>query len=978
MKLNLSTTKRVEMMHAAQATVELGTKIQTEAPSSLDPYYAATYPFTITIDPVIVFFASSEALQSQRQVALKLLQSLPHLNSHIVGHLSHLASDQLSLDSLWSLNGIIDVTCTNTLLSRIPTPPGNLGRMILGSLANGIKCGYIDVEDSTSCLTVVLQFVTLFSGKLRMESGIAYEELDVLGACLDQCPDDVALLSMVLSRETEETLAIVQRQAGKYSRHTWISFLLPWATSSIGRMKLAGVSGIQSEQAVIDLVRECARIFYLDAPNSMAAHDGHDLGSTLITALIEAMRHGYIETERLPLVTAIVLVNHLPISTAWFDELLSDRVCHNHRTSRAIFDVFLQLLGYADIEESSLLSSIKIDNTHRIFHKLVSLASLASFRLVSSCCKHRRGRLFLLDNPGLVNVLLQSMKSIVHSSTSKKSDLSLEAAESLTDLLNHLVLIIHPYDAPLLFNLALQILTLLPAGYVSPFGDEGLGRIIDRVTDNVPLCMLDIELGLAMGGADTKLALCDFAPQLCILDLNPAVRVQALHVLAKREELVIRNSKAIIDACKVVNNTMAFECELAISAAPMLGQIAFINSDLMVSSITILYRAVKLSSQSDPESRPDTESVCQLNYIIDNLSTYELVVLLKKSTFLAMAITLKKYCIQWKHSIKALTKRGVLVKNKNKEYHVMDGVDPVLQQTNLAETLFEHAKSSLQVDIAQALDQFARIKREYPDYYITVSEQVDAIIGNIKSTYLDSYPQMVGDTYLDYYPDAVNIYNHLAPLIDSTATKASIEQVMDKSRRKIIVDYFLGQKKDAKGARQWLKDNAIRDPLLFVSIDQFELNLLAPSSMTSPPIHIDYPLLFNNLSNISINSPETSSLPAPSAPYLSQEPAEEKSPFATAAVPMAAPDHSWQAMKSISVPQEERYDAVKEEAAWKSMFSWKKKPEQDASSLELCSMTLPKTKTKAKKMARRPLLASRALFSSDSIKMALTFSLRFF
>lgn len=99
-------------------------------------------------------------------------------------------------------------------------------------------------------------------------------------------------------------------------------------------MQLQGVSGNMLEQEVIDFVRECARIFYINKDRNPSVV----LGSSLFHTILEAIRHGYIETERFPALEALILAHHIPEgSVKWLEDALSTLVCHTHKTSRAIY-----------------------------------------------------------------------------------------------------------------------------------------------------------------------------------------------------------------------------------------------------------------------------------------------------------------------------------------------------------------------------------------------------------------------------------------------------------------------------------------------------------------------------------------------------------------------------------------------------------------------------------------------------------------
>ena len=73
-------------------------------------------------------------------------------------------------------------------------------------------------------------------------------------------------------------------------------------------MNVQGVSGDELEQEIIDLLRECARIKYLH--NGGSNTPTFEFADELFGLLLDAIQHGYIETEGFPRIAAQMLLVH--------------------------------------------------------------------------------------------------------------------------------------------------------------------------------------------------------------------------------------------------------------------------------------------------------------------------------------------------------------------------------------------------------------------------------------------------------------------------------------------------------------------------------------------------------------------------------------------------------------------------------------------------------------------------------------------
>ena len=135
-------------------------------------------------------------------------------------------------------------------------------------------------------------------------------------------------------------------------------------------MSIAGVSGNEEDQDIINLLRDVT-LFLL---NSSTRPINYEVGHMLFSTLLLAMRRGYIETERFPEATANVIAYYaikpssLPSNTqvdpsiressSWIAEIFEDRkalyeqyaditvTCANEMLRYSVEDVYAKINAY--------------------------------------------------------------------------------------------------------------------------------------------------------------------------------------------------------------------------------------------------------------------------------------------------------------------------------------------------------------------------------------------------------------------------------------------------------------------------------------------------------------------------------------------------------------------------------------------------------------------------------------------------------
>ena len=154
-------------------------------------------------------------------------------------------------------------------------------------------------------LAAVLAACDAAAGRGRGEADeVCSEMLDVAALVLEDHPDCGPVLRLLLSdsrgvKPATASIAAVNTAAVKFSQHTWETTVLPFVRRMLGAMGEVGcccvadnvvgelcnvdvmclrrcqsVSGSQFDQEVVNLLRECARLFYLNHDRSPSSTVG--------------------------------------------------------------------------------------------------------------------------------------------------------------------------------------------------------------------------------------------------------------------------------------------------------------------------------------------------------------------------------------------------------------------------------------------------------------------------------------------------------------------------------------------------------------------------------------------------------------------------------------------------------------------------------------------------------------------------------
>lgn len=409
----------------------------------------------------------------------------------------------------------------------------------------------------------------------------ADEFLDVLKALLEDKPDSVRLLELALKRPTTDSVAAVASLAEVLPPSSWESTVVPFVRRQLAEMGEA-VSGDILEQEIVNLLRDGLRVFYLNTGRSPPA----SLGQLLFRATLEAMAHGYSETERFPTLAATVVHAHVGAGAAqWLSYALDDTICRRRAMVRSVTEMFMQLLG---LESSSFgVEEAAATSKHSEVAVRAVLTALSETRTQTSnavwlllCVNYGE---FVAQHPDSVGQLLLAIQTDLHaaiaamsagtawlgdelevvattvpaeddiaeSKAQEQARQQLDGLVSVAEVLRALALRVSPAHAPVLLDLTLKTMALLPLSrWSSLYSDESLALVAGKIAsaDDVPRAVA--EEAIREGGPLTRAALAALLPHDLLLDRSPEVRVSALNALAGMPEcLKLATVARIVQAC---------------------------------------------------------------------------------------------------------------------------------------------------------------------------------------------------------------------------------------------------------------------------------------------------------------------------------------------------------------------------------------------------------------------------------------------
>ncbi|KAJ5076203.1 hypothetical protein M0811_06482 [Anaeramoeba ignava] len=504
---------RIEFLRTLEILMSLEEVLLSLSQFGVPKFQNAKTVFNFQIKLLTDIACQTTIFETQRRSALKILKSLStYQQKEVLIELSKQANDYLALDTFWELGGInsSDITPIKIILHRIQNSknsnddssfPEKLTYSINVATTTGtIVIQRVDAEDNITkaqiqnpsqnmenidiernqqiLTTLLLSCDKITKSKYSEDSNERSQEfLETLSALLERCPSskyfwDMALDDKLVTRETISTIIGISE---KFNEHTWTTFLMPFIDKQIANMQLDGISGDQSEQEVIHLLRECLRIFYINKDHVPSLL----LGNLLFKTILEAIRHGYNETERFTELAALVFTTHLSqdderrqILISWLEYALRSEVCHNHRTFKAVHEIMMRLLGaHAETDvDAHPLSEVTDTQKNLVLNSLVDSITIPALKILIELATSNTS--FFIKQESLffqgfikLNEVLNEMWERKEKGDSKdaQNDIIQNDFHYLEKIISYLKILsirTTPNNAIALFNLAISALTL--------------------------------------------------------------------------------------------------------------------------------------------------------------------------------------------------------------------------------------------------------------------------------------------------------------------------------------------------------------------------------------------------------------------------------------------------------------------------------------------------------------------------------------
>lgn len=825
-------SNKIEFLKTLKIVLDLGHFLKETAPQIFPDT-----PFTIDMNILLPTATNPGLDQIHRSAALDVLNAYGKLRPlEVIRSLSVYSTDGLALEPMWNNGAIKDSKCVEALIERVHKSTSsslgsNFPQELMFSIHQAIKSRSINVPNHINELISLLRACDASKSLYKEgESERSQEMIECLHSMLSEYPDSIPLLTLALNPLTQESLTNVAGLGDKFSPDTWLKFLLPFLNKEISRMSLQGVSGNMLEQEIIDFVRECVRIFYINKDQVPP----YALGSSLFSTILEAIRHGYIETERFPALAAMVCASHFEEgSLKWLEAALSPAICHTHKISRAIYEILMRLLGVYDDADALPAGSIQQQHVLKI---ICETATGPAFAFLTDLSKNSTA--FMIEQEEMIRQALFSVQRVVEKMVSNRQ-VELELLGTITDFLRQLALIITPANATLLFDLTLRSMALSPLGNTTAYSDETLCMIIEKVPNGVPLSLPAVEEALRSAGPQTRYALTEFVPHLCLQDKDSTVRAQALRVLAKRPDMLPSYAEWIIKSC--VKNTKIMyhdgeldlhDNELAIAGAPLLGLLAIVHPPAIHESLRLLCAASDVTAKNDSLNLPNQTVVNAISRIATESNQMKLTNYVISTEGIKLLPRLEKLSPAWKSFTQQLIDNGI-IKNTIVGYSVAINSTKLTDQPHLMnenETIVNDMKRLFESgDVLGAIRICYQMQSISPNLWEREGKRfltgtlLTAAVSLLPNPLLDSSGRpLFSEQHLVDYERYIAVMHELQTLF-----MLECEQILQLSARisdlnTAMIERFLSVR-DIAGARKWLRSHNIHDPALFMLIDRVEI-----------------------------------------------------------------------------------------------------------------------------------------------------------
>jgi hypothetical protein len=538
----------------------------------------------------------------------------------------------------------------------------------------------------------------------------SHEFLETLSTLMEVYPNSKKLLCLALEPLTIEGIKTVAGWCNNFSEQTWVDVLFPFIQSEMSKMGLEGVSGRPLEQEVVDLLRDCARIMYLN-------EGGKELPSItfadeLFLLVVTAIRHGYIETEGFPRIAAKMMIEHahdnrklrgragessgasgkvadkqeqlggLNDSTTlarWLHAAFDESICHKLKTRRAIHEIVFSLLGLNSTAwglDSAVLQSKDADDVlHILSSPPHNSASLGFWR---ELCFSYPG--FLEKRETSLRSILEALEEEVNGMIFRRMVTEYHWFDILQTLIA-MIPRITAQNAPLLFDVTLKVMALDPprqgkqAAYDhGSYSDETLALVVEAINPGTPISSYAINEAIRVGGKRTKAALSKLMPWLLLRDRHPLVRASAMRAMAQCDpRLVAQHADDIIFASAPEGTYFSEEndgsegaavnaIDIATGSAGVMAVLAIAEPKTIAECMDRLIWCAKITAENDPQLNPSPDVISHLDRILRHSFPEKVLNYLLSKAGLSKIMELQDLSSYWNMYIEQLEREGFIKK----------------------------------------------------------------------------------------------------------------------------------------------------------------------------------------------------------------------------------------------------------------------------------------------------------------------------
>ncbi|ETW09315.1 hypothetical protein, variant [Aphanomyces invadans] len=628
-----------------------------------------------------------------RDVAIVLLQRIARFDTSYapVIALSRVARDVLALSPLWSMGVLASSAAMENLMSKVVATSTehaaakalyctavmeSLYEALMNHRSSREWAFNADVHEArlTQLFHACLHTYKLHPNEAnRAVLPDAY--LHAMESILLNYPDCVGIVQFALDTNEYGMVALIGRTAHVFAPAVWTDLVLPFARAQLALLPLQGVSGNQRDQEIVNLVREACRLYYLNIDRVPPPL----LGRNVFLTVIQAIRHGYIETERFTEILALILHRHYSMGHVqvyqWLPTLLLPEVAHNHKTRRALVEAVLIALGLQNSAfglENAVMSAETSRAISDAFSVIVAkLRTGPADMLWHEICLNFGP--FVHEHRSALAALLHSI-GLELDACASRGVIAVDRLESLTELLYAMSTRIDASDAIAVVQLSLQVIQLGAGAITSNMFEGTLVNALDLLSDkDNGLDLVTTELALSVCGPRTRAALARHVPHLCLEDVDPMVRQAALRYMLPRPDLIRAHSLAVIRSLYWIHNPM-FKAEdasaklcvdqlaLATEACPVLVVLAEVSPLYVKECVLKLLSAANISAVNDPLSEAKF-ILPHLDRLATNVPRNALIRLVLSPAGISLLPLLVFLSAKWQQLVQEMMQSGFVVES---------------------------------------------------------------------------------------------------------------------------------------------------------------------------------------------------------------------------------------------------------------------------------------------------------------------------